>query len=78
MKGTLFVAVVRIDIPEMNEYYEYFGPEYKLDVKASTTVDDMNTAESLGRIKRLLLENLRRIGGPPSVQMSGKNYQQKF
>ncbi|PPQ69652.1 hypothetical protein CVT25_014087 [Psilocybe cyanescens] len=58
------------DIPPVNEYYEYFGPEYKLDVKSSTTAEDMNTAAYLARIKRLLLENLRRLGGPPSVQMS--------
>lgn len=55
-----------------NEYYEYFGPDYELDVKSSNT-DDLNTPAYLDRVKRIVLENLRHAGagGPPSVQMSG-------
>jgi hypothetical protein len=60
---------VEIDIP-VNEYYEYFGPDHKLDVKSSN-VDDMNTGPYLERVKRIVMENLRQIGGPPSVQMQG-------
>ncbi|KAJ8507526.1 hypothetical protein ONZ45_g10123 [Pleurotus djamor] len=56
------------EIP-MNEYYEYFGPDYELDVKSSNT-DDLNTRSYLDRVKRIVFENLRHIGGPPSVQMS--------
>jgi len=58
------------DIPA-NEYYEYFGPDYELDVKSSNT-DDLNTPAYLDRVKRIVLENLRHAGagGPPSVQMS--------
>lgn len=56
----------------MNEYYEYFGPDYELDVKSSNT-DDLNTPAYLDRVKRIVLENLRHAGGPPSVQMSS-NY----
>jgi len=55
------------DIP-INEYYEYFGPYYKLDVKQSN-MEDMNTREYLERMKGKVLENLRYIRGPPSVQM---------
>ena len=33
----------------------------------------MNTPQYLERVKNLVLENLRYVGGPPSVQMSGKN-----
>jgi len=60
------------DIPA-NEYYEYFGPDYELDVKSSNT-DDLNTPAYLDRVKRIVLENLRHAGagGPPSVQMSGR------
>ncbi|KAF7339941.1 Histone deacetylase [Mycena venus] len=58
------------EIP-VNEYYEYFGPDYELDVKSSNT-DDMNTPAYLERVKRIVMENLRHTGGPPSVQMSGK------
>ncbi|KAF7319991.1 Histone deacetylase [Mycena kentingensis (nom. inval.)] len=56
------------EIP-VNEYYEYFGPDYELDVKASNT-DDLNTPAYLERVKRIVMENLRQGGGPPSVQMS--------
>ncbi|XP_006454763.1 hypothetical protein AGABI2DRAFT_198321 [Agaricus bisporus var. bisporus H97] len=58
------------DIP-VNEYYEYFGPDYRLDVKSSN-VDDMNTPAYLERVKRIVMENLRQIGGPPSVQMQDR------
>ncbi|KAJ7597625.1 histone deacetylase complex, catalytic component RPD3 [Mycena floridula] len=56
------------EIP-VNEYYEYFGPDYQLDVKASNT-NDLNTTAYLERVKRIVLENLRHTGGPPGVQMS--------
>lgn len=54
----------------MNEYYEYFGPDYELDVKSSN-MDDMNSPEYLERVKGIVLEHLRHVGGPPSVQMQG-------
>jgi histone deacetylase 1/2 len=59
-----------IDIP-VNEYYEYFGPEYQLDVKASN-MDDLNTPAYLNRVKSIVMENLRQCGGPPGVQMTGR------
>jgi histone deacetylase 1/2 len=58
-----------IDIP-VNEYYEYFGPDYQLDVKASNT-EDLNTPAYLERVKNIVMEHLRHVGGPPSVQMTG-------
>lgn len=57
------------DIP-VNEYYEYFGPDYQLDVKSSNA-DDLNTLAYLNRVKQLVMENLRHCGGAPSVQMTG-------
>ena len=68
----LFLEVLStlcVEIPA-NEYYEYFGPDYELDVKSSNT-DDLNSPAYLDRVKRIVLENLRHAGGPPSVQMSG-------
>ncbi|KAG6902785.1 histone deacetylase [Termitomyces sp. Mi166 len=56
------------EIP-VNEYYEYFGPDYELDVKSSNT-DDLNTPAYLDRVKRIVMENLRHVGGPPSIQMT--------
>ena len=57
------------DIP-VNEYYEYFGPDYQLDVKASNT-EDLNSPAYLERVKNIVMEHLRHVGGPPSVQMTG-------
>ncbi|ORY80772.1 hypothetical protein BCR35DRAFT_291286 [Leucosporidium creatinivorum] len=58
------------EIP-MNEYYEYFGPTYHLDVPQSNA-EDLNTREYLEKIKTQVFENLRNTGGggAPSVQMS--------
>jgi histone deacetylase 1/2 len=54
----------------VNEYYEYFGPDYQLDVRASN-MEDLNSREYLERVKGIVLQSLRDIGGPPSVQMTG-------
>ncbi|TFL06465.1 histone deacetylase complex, catalytic component RPD3 [Pterulicium gracile] len=56
------------EIP-VNEYYEYFGPDYELDVKSSNA-EDLNTTAYLERAKRIAVENLRHAGGPPSVQLT--------
>jgi histone deacetylase 1/2 len=58
------------EIP-LNEYFEYFGPTYELDVQASN-MDDLNSREYLDRMKRIVLENLRQTGGPPSVALQRK------
>lgn len=55
------------EIP-MNEYYEYFGPDYELDVKSSN-MENLNTPGYLERVKGIVLEHLNQIGGPPSVHM---------
>lgn len=52
----------------MNEYYEYFGPTYRLDVPQSN-MDDLNTREYLEKIKTQVFENLRHTGAAPSVQL---------
>lgn len=69
--SSLYINKNVSEIP-VNEYYEYFGPDYILDVKSSNT-DDLNTTAYLDRVKRIVLENVRHIGGPPSVQMTGKS-----
>lgn len=38
----------------------------------SSNTDDLNTPAYLERVKRIVMENLRHVGGPPSVQMTGK------
>ncbi|RCH89276.1 histone deacetylase [Rhizopus stolonifer] len=56
--------------PDMpyNDYYEYFGPDYKLDVRSSN-MENMNTPDYLEKIKTQVFENLSRTLFAPSVQM---------
>lgn len=51
----------------VNEYYEYFGPEYRLDVLPSN-MENMNTREYLDKVKEQVFENLRHVAHAPSVQ----------
>ncbi|KAI9699239.1 MAG: histone deacetylase [Bogoriella megaspora] len=51
-----------------NDYYEYFAPDYELDVKPSN-MDNANSPEYLEKIKQQVVENLRRTAFAPSVQM---------
>ncbi|KAI0446517.1 hypothetical protein F4803DRAFT_559437 [Xylaria telfairii] len=51
-----------------NEYYEYYGPDYELDVRSSN-MENANSPEYLEKIKNQLIENLRRTAHVPSVQM---------
>ncbi|OKL64214.1 Histone deacetylase RPD3 [Talaromyces atroroseus] len=52
-----------------NDYYEYFSPDYELDVRPSN-MDNANTKEYLDKIRSQVIENLRRTGFAPSVQMT--------
>ncbi|QSL66380.1 hypothetical protein MERGE_000758 [Pneumocystis wakefieldiae] len=56
--------------PEMplNDYYEYYGPTYDLNVPASN-MQNMNSKEYLEKIKIEVLKNLSRTKFAPSVQM---------
>ncbi|KAI9486789.1 MAG: histone deacetylase-like protein RpdA/Rpd3 [Benjaminiella poitrasii] len=56
--------------PDMpyNDYYEYFGPDYKLDVRPSN-MKNMNTEDYLDKVKTHVFENLSRSLFAPSVQM---------
>ncbi|TRM68856.1 hypothetical protein BD626DRAFT_392509 [Schizophyllum amplum] len=52
-----------------NEYFEWFGPRYRLEVVASN-MEDLNRKDgSLEQVKEIALKNLDLIKGPPSVQM---------
>ncbi|KAI9837915.1 MAG: histone deacetylase [Thelocarpon superellum] len=57
--------------PELpyNDYYEYFGPDYELDVRPSN-MDNANSREYLDKIKSQVIENLKRTAFAPSVQMT--------
>jgi histone deacetylase 1/2 len=50
-----------------NDYYEYFAPDYELNVLPSN-MDNANSAEYLRRVTEEVVTNLRQTG-TPSVQM---------
>ncbi|KAJ9662862.1 histone deacetylase [Neophaeococcomyces mojaviensis] len=52
-----------------NDYYEYYAPDYELDVRPSN-MDNANSKEYLDKILRTVLENLRRTQHAPSVQLT--------
>ncbi|KAM5433628.1 histone deacetylase [Microsporum canis] len=52
-----------------NDYYEYFSPDYELDVRPSN-MDNANSKEYLEKIRIQVVENLRRTTFAPSVQMT--------
>ncbi|BEI96555.1 hypothetical protein CcaverHIS631_0201440 [Cutaneotrichosporon cavernicola] len=51
-----------------NEYYEYYGPDYELDVKPSNMTDH-NRREYLDKIREQVFEKLRDNSAAPGVQM---------
>ncbi|OCF43072.1 histone deacetylase 1/2 [Kwoniella heveanensis CBS 569] len=55
------------DLP-YNQYMEYYGPRYKLEVLPNNT-DDHNPPEYLEKIKKQVIENLRNLPHAPSAQM---------
>jgi len=53
-----------------NDYFEYFGPDFKLNISPSNMANQ-NTPEYLDKIKTRLFENLRMLPCAPGVQMHG-------
>ncbi|KAJ2768893.1 hypothetical protein IWQ57_003342, partial [Coemansia nantahalensis] len=51
-----------------NDYYDFYGPEFRLDVPASN-MDNANTPEYLAKIHAMIAEQLRSVPHAPSVQM---------
>ncbi|XP_065062287.1 histone deacetylase 1-like [Rhopilema esculentum] len=74
-RGTLLdirtSVALEIDIPNelpYNDYFEYFGPDFKLHIQPSN-MQNQNTTDYLDKIKQRLYENLRMIPHAPGVQM---------
>lgn len=55
------------DLP-YNDYFEYYGPEYKLEV-CNNNMENLNTPKYLDGIKQRVVENLRHLPFAPSVQI---------
>jgi len=53
----------------MNEYIEYFGPDYNLRPDTSRVMENQNTKQFLEQMKITTLENLSRLDHAPSVQI---------
>ncbi|TSK28231.1 Histone deacetylase 2 [Bagarius yarrelli] len=51
-----------------NDYFEYFGPDFKLHISPSN-MTNQNTNDYLEKIKQRLFENLRMLPHAPGVQM---------
>ncbi|KAI8821347.1 histone deacetylase 1 [Fimicolochytrium jonesii] len=51
-----------------NDYYQYFGPNYRLDIP-NNNMDNRNSREYLERMHMKIVENLRNMPAAPSVQM---------
>ncbi|WWC67155.1 uncharacterized protein I206_101062 [Kwoniella pini CBS 10737] len=55
------------DLP-YNQYMEYYGPRYKLEVLANNT-DDHNPTDYLEKIRTQVIDNLRNLPHAPSAQI---------
>uniref|UniRef100_A0A8R1HVV3 Histone deacetylase n=1 Tax=Caenorhabditis japonica TaxID=281687 RepID=A0A8R1HVV3_CAEJA len=56
------------DLP-VNDYFEYFIPDYKLHIKPLASLTNQNTPEFVDQTIVSLLENLKNLEIAPSVQM---------
>ncbi|KAG7193532.1 histone deacetylase [Scheffersomyces spartinae] len=66
--GLLNNVLLPLELP-YNEYYEYYGPDYKLDVRPSNMYN-YNSPEFLNKILTNIVANLENTKHAPSVQMN--------
>ncbi|WVF66795.1 hypothetical protein IAT40_001537 [Kwoniella sp. CBS 6097] len=66
--GVLAGVSLDNDLP-VNNYYEFFAPDYQLHPPLTGKIQNLNTRQSLERIRITIREKLRYLGGAPSVQM---------
>ncbi|KAL6707011.1 histone deacetylase [Coniothyrium glycines] len=60
--GELLSEVMPKQLP-FNDFYEYFAPDYELDVRPSN-MENANSHDYLHKIKSAVIENIRRTGKP--------------
>ncbi|KAF2006358.1 hypothetical protein P154DRAFT_570423 [Amniculicola lignicola CBS 123094] len=60
--GTLVGESMSRQLP-FNDYYEYFAPDYELDVRPSN-MENANSHDYLTKIRQAVIENIRRTGKP--------------
>lgn len=66
--GLLNNVKLPLELP-YNEYYEYYGPDYKLDVRPSNMYN-ANSPEFLNKILTYIISNFDNTKHSPSVQMN--------
>ncbi|CDO94185.1 unnamed protein product [Kluyveromyces dobzhanskii CBS 2104] len=66
--GILNNVVLDEELP-YNDYYEYYGPDYKLDVRPSNMYN-VNTPEYLDKVLLNIFSNLEHTKYAPSVQLN--------
>lgn len=66
--GILTGVTLPEELPE-NCYHRFFGPDYTLHPPLSGFIQNMNSKQSLERIRITIREKLRYLNGAPSVQM---------
>jgi histone deacetylase HOS2 len=66
--GVLTGVTLPDELPQ-NSYYEFFGPDYSLHPPLTGYIQNLNTRQSLERIRMVICEKLRYMNGAPSVQM---------
>lgn len=66
--GLLNNVVLDEELP-YNDYYEYYGPDYKLDVRPSNMFN-VNSPEYLDKILSVIFSNLEHTKYAPSVQIN--------
>ncbi|KAJ3300410.1 Histone deacetylase 2 [Borealophlyctis nickersoniae] len=62
---------VGVPVPEelpWHEYFEYYCPEYRLDIPASN-MENLNSRTYLENVRMRVVENLRSVAHAPSTQM---------
>ena len=61
------------ELPRNTPYYEFYAPDYQLHPALynmkQTRLENLNTRESLDRIKQRVIDQLHELRGAPSVQM---------
>jgi histone deacetylase 1/2 len=65
---SLALGVDAVNQLPYNDYFEYCGPDFKLNLRPSNMANQ-NTGEYLDKIKNRLFENLRMLPHAPGVQM---------
>ena len=56
--------------PLTQPYFEYFAPEYQLNLRTTRAMPNDNVAAEVDRIKATVFENLRQLASAPGEAIS--------